>query len=197
MLDTATLVRESGLDNIMISNGYMETAPFEQLAPLIQAANIDLKAFDDKVYRHLCGARLQPILDSLKRFYAAGIWLEVTTLIIPGYNDDPVQLHELTEFIANELGPEVPWHVSAFYPTYRLLDAPPTPVETIRRACDIGAEAGLHYVYGGNVAGVYENTLCPNCHNLLVERRGYRIVQMQIDAGVCQACGAKVAGIWE
>ena len=197
MLETATLAQEAGLDNIMISNGYMEAAPFEQLAPLLRAANIDLKAFDDKVYRRLCGARLQPVLESLQRFYAAGIWLEVTTLVIPGYNDDSAQLQELAGFIVRELGPEVPWHVSAFYPTYRLLDVPPTPVESIRRACEIGAEAGLHYVYGGNVAGVYENTLCPECSHVAVERRGYRIVKMELDAGKCSACGAKVAGIWE
>ncbi|MGM0416533.1 MAG: AmmeMemoRadiSam system radical SAM enzyme [Thermodesulfobacteriota bacterium] len=197
MLETAALAREAGLDNIMISNGYMEAAPFEQLAPLLQAANIDLKALDDKVYRTLCGAHLQPVLDSLKRMYAAGIWLEVTTLIIPGYNDNQAQLQELTEFIVRELGPEVPWHVSAFYPTYRLLDVPPTPVESIRHACEIGAEAGLHYVYGGNVAGVFENTLCPECRNVAVERCGYRIMHLGLEAGKCSACGAKVAGVWE
>jgi pyruvate formate lyase activating enzyme len=196
MFETATLAQEAGLENIMISNGYMEAAPFEKLAPLLRAANIDLKAFDDKVYRKVCGARLQPVLDSLQRFYAAGIWLEVTTLIIPGYNDDPEQLQELAGFIVRELGPEVPWHVSAFYPTYRLLDVPPTPVESIRRACKIGVEAGLHYVYGGNVAGVYENTLCPECRHVAVERRGYRIIKMELDAGKCSACGAKVAGVW-
>ena len=197
MLETAALAREAELDNIMISNGYMEAAPFEQLAPLLQGANIDLKAFDDKVYRNICGAHLQPVLDSLKRFYAAGIWLEVTTLIIPGYNDNKAQLQELTEFIVRELGPEVPWHVSAFYPTYRLLDVPPTPVGSIRLACEIGVEAGLHFVYGGNVAGVFENTLCPECRNVAVERRGYRIMQLELEAGKCSSCGATVAGVWE
>jgi pyruvate formate lyase activating enzyme len=197
MLETATLAQEIGLDNIMISNGYIEAAPFEQLAPLLRGANIDLKSFDDNVYRKLCGARLQPILDSLRRIYAAGVWLEVTTLIIPGYNDDTAQLRELTGFIVNELGPDVPWHVSAFYPTYLLRDVPPTPVESIRSACDIGFEAGLHYVYGGNVAGVYEHTECPKCQRVVVERRGYRIMQMKMDAGRCSACGATVAGVWE
>lgn len=197
MLETAALARKAGLDNIMISNGYMEAAPFEQLAPLLQAVNIDLKAFDDKVYRTLCGARLQPVLESLRRFYAAQIWLEVTTLIIPGYNDDPAQLQQLAEFIVNELGPEVPWHVSAFYPTYRLLDVVPTPVESIRRACEIGAQAGLHYVYGGNVAGVCEHTVCAACQQVVVERHGYQIAQIGLHAGECSACGATVAGVWE
>ncbi|MFW6387603.1 MAG: AmmeMemoRadiSam system radical SAM enzyme [Thermodesulfobacteriota bacterium] len=197
MLETALLAREAGLDNIMISNGYMEAAPFEELAPLVQAANIDLKAFDDKVYRKLCGARLQPVLESLKRFYTAGIWLEVTTLVIPGYNDDAAQLKDIAGFIAAELGPEVPWHVSAFYPTYRLLDVPPTPVESIRRACEAGVEAGLHYVYGGNVAGVFEDTRCPECGQVVVKRRGYRVLHMELEAGACSTCGTKVAGVWE
>lgn len=197
MLEMATLARDAGLDNIIISNGYMEAAPFEELAPLLQAANIDLKTFDDRTYRRLCGARLQPVLDSLKRFYAAGVWLEVTTLIIPGYNDDPAQLRELTGFIVSELGPDVPWHVSAFYPTYRLLNVPPTSVESIRQACQIGEEAGLNYVYGGNVAGVYEDTVCPACTHRVVERSGYRIERMNMDEGTCRDCGAEIAGVWE
>ncbi|MCA1796280.1 MAG: AmmeMemoRadiSam system radical SAM enzyme [Geobacteraceae bacterium] len=197
MLETATLARDVGLENIMISNGYIEAEPFARLAPLLHAANVDLKAFNDKVYRQLCGARLQPILESLQRIYAAGVWLEVTTLVIPGYNDDHTQLKAIAGFIAAELGPEVPWHVSAFYPTYRLLDVPPTPEDTIRRACEIGTQAGLQHVYGGNVAGVFEHTLCPACGNVVVKRSGYRIVQMGLKAGKCGSCGADVAGVWE
>lgn len=197
MLEMATMARNVGLENIMISNGYIETEPFTRLAPLLQAANIDLKAFDDKIYRHLCGARLQPVLESLKRFYAAGIWLEITTLVIPGYNDDSSQLKDIAGFIAAELGPEVPWHVSAFYPTYRLLDVPPTPEQTIRQACEIGTGAGLQYVYGGNVAGVFEDTLCPECGQVVIKRQGYRIVKTAMDEGQCHSCGADIAGIWK
>lgn len=196
MLEIAQLAAAAGLENIVISNGYIEAEPFARLSPLIRAANIDLKSFNDKTYRHLCGARLQPVLDSLKRYYSAGIWLEVTTLVIPGYNDDEAQLRDIAGFIAAELGPEVPWHVSAFYPTYRLLDVPPTPVESIRRACEIGIDAGLRYVYAGNVAGIYEHTRCPECGAIVVERRGYRILKNTLHAGKCSACGAEVDGVW-
>ncbi len=196
MLETAQLARQAGLENIVVSNGYIEEAPFAELAPLIQGANIDLKAFDDSIYRQLCGARLAPVLRSLERFKRAGIWLEVTTLVIPGYNDDDAQLEKVAGFIASELGPDVPWHVSAFYPTYLLKDVSPTPVESIRRACEIGTQVGLHYVYAGNVPGKDENTVCPQCKAVVVRRHAYRVVESYMDAGKCLACGALIAGAW-
>lgn len=196
MLETALLARKVGLENIVVSNGYIEKAPFTELAPLIQGANIDLKAFDDSIYRQLCGARLAPVLKSLERFMRAGIWLEVTTLVIPGYNDDDAQLEKIAAFIASELGPDVPWHVSAFYPTYLLTDVSPTPVETIRRARNIGKHAGLRYVYAGNISDEDENTLCPQCDAVVVRRHAYRAVEGAMDAGKCQACGAFIAGVW-
>ncbi|MDD2558318.1 MAG: AmmeMemoRadiSam system radical SAM enzyme [Desulfuromonadaceae bacterium] len=196
MLETAHLAREVGLENIVISNGYIEEAPLNELVPLVQGANIDLKTFDDSIYRQLCGARLAPVLKSLERLKQAGVWLEVTTLIIPGYNDDDAQLEKIAGFIATELGPDVPWHVSAFYPTYLLTSVPPTPVETIKRACQIGTQAGLHYVYSGNVSNEDENTRCPQCEAVVVRRHAYRVVESLMDAGKCQACGALIAGVW-
>ncbi|MDY0213193.1 MAG: AmmeMemoRadiSam system radical SAM enzyme [Desulfuromonadaceae bacterium] len=199
MLETAQLARQVGLENIVVSNGYIEEAPLAELVPLVQGANIDLKAFDDSIYRQLCGARLAPVLKSLERYKQAGIWLEVTTLVIPGYNDDDAQLEKIAGFIATELGPDVPWHVSAFYPTYLLTDVPPTPVESIRRACNIGTQAGLHYVYAGNVSNEDENTRCPQCKTVVVRRHAYRVnesVEKAMDEGKCLTCGARIAGVW-
>ena len=196
MLETARLAQQAGLGNIMVSNGYIEKNPFLELSPLIQGANIDLKTFDDEIYRRLCGARLTPVLKSLERFKAAGIWLEVTTLIIPGYNDDTAQLNAIAGFIVDELGADVPWHVSAFYPTYRLKDVPPTPVATIKHACEIGNAAGLNYVYAGNVVGENEDTLCPNCGAVVIKRRGYKVLALNMEQGMCESCGTHLSGVW-
>ena len=193
--DIARLAREAGLANIYVSNGYMSAEMLELFHPWLDAANIDLKAFRDETYRKYVGARLQPVLESLKKIHDYGIWLEVTTLVIPGVNDDPQELQEIAEFIATELGAETPWHVSRFYPTYKMDRMPPTSPATIRQAVEIGRKAGLKYVYPGNLAGE-TNTCCPACGKLLIQRSGFGIGGNQVDRnGCCPACGERVAGV--
>jgi len=195
--DTAVLARQAGLRNVFVSNGYIEIAPLEELAPWLDAANIDLKAFRDDVYRKLTGASLDGVLATLRDYRRLGIWLEVTTLAIPGINDDDRQLEGIARFIADELGSEVPWHVTAFYPTYRLSDAPPTPAATLRRARRIGLDAGLRHVYTGNVHDPEGgHTYCAGCGRKVIERRGFRVVSQQLDNGCCRHCRQRLAGLF-
>jgi len=162
----------------------------------MDAANVDLKG-DDEFYRKLCGARLQPVLDSLKKMKEQGVWVEVTTLVIPTWNDSEEALKQIADFIAQELGVGMPWHVSRFYPHYKLRDLPPTPVSTLHRAREIGLEAGLRYVYEGNVPGSEgEHTYCYNCGKLLIGRYGYTILENHIKDGKCAYCGVEVDGVW-
>jgi pyruvate formate lyase activating enzyme len=193
--ETAQLAKKAGLLNLFITNGYMTEAMLDRAQSWMDAANVDLKAFRDETYRQTIGARLQPVLDSLKHMKSLGIWVEVTTLLIPTLNDDPEELKEAAGFIAEELGRETPWHLSRFYPTYRLQDVPPTPESTVTRAVEIGREAGLHYIYGGN-SRQSQNTLCHHCGEMLIKRAGYTIVKNTITAdGTCPTCKTAVAGI--
>jgi pyruvate formate lyase activating enzyme len=192
--DTARLAHAAGLANIYVTNGYMTAEMLDTFQPYLDAANVDLKAFRDETYQRYVGARLQPVLDTLKRMKALGIWLEVTTLVIPGLNDDPAELRDVAQFVAHELGPETPWHLSRFFPAYKMTEVPPTPMATLQRVREIGREAGLRYVYGGNVSGE-ENTFCHACGHLLIRRSGYRIVENVVQPdGCCTDCGAPVAG---
>jgi len=194
--DVSVRAREAGLANVFVTNGYMTADLLQAYYPYLDAANVDLKAFRDEFYRRLCGARLAPVLDALKLMRQQGVWLEVTTLVIPGHNDDPGELAELAGFIARELGPGTPWHVSRFHPAYRLTDAPPTPAATLRRAYDIGREAGLHYVYIGNLPGLRgEDTLCPHCGQTVIARYGFTVLERHIQNGACTHCGAAIAGV--
>ncbi|MCD6527292.1 MAG: AmmeMemoRadiSam system radical SAM enzyme [Desulfuromonas sp.] len=194
--DTACLAREAGLANLFVSNGYIAEEPLRHLATVLDAANIDLKGFSNDFYRKVCGAELEPVLESLRLYRKLGIWLEVTTLLIPGYNDDEAQVQGAAEFIANELGVETPWHVTAFYPTYRLTDAPPTPVSTLLKAQQIGQRAGLRYVYVGNVASDGgENTLCHQCGKTVIARSGFDVVDNRLRQGGCPDCGTLVPGV--
>ncbi len=193
--DIATCARDAGIANVFVSNGYMSEDMLQRAHSLLDAANIDLKAFRDTTYRNYAGARLQPVLDSLKRIHDYGIWLEVTTLIIPGINDDPQELRELTDFIVSELGADTPWHVSRFYPQYKLQQLPPTPVATIHQAVDIGRAAGLNYIYVGNL-GSESDTRCPACNALLIERTGYSLKRNRItESSRCPDCGHPIAGV--
>ncbi len=193
--DTARLAHEAGIANVYVTNGYMTEEMLETIHPYLDAANVDLKAFRDETYRKYVGARLQPVLDSLKKMKELGIWVEVTTLVIPGINDDPAELRDAAEFIARELGPETPWHISRFFPAYRMADVPPTPIATLQRAREIGEEAGLWYIYVGNVAGE-ANTLCHNCGHTLIRRSGYWILEQDVTPeSTCPVCGAEVAGV--
>jgi pyruvate formate lyase activating enzyme len=192
--DTARLAREAGLANVYVTNGYMTGEMLETLHPFLDAANVDLKGFRDSVYRKYAGARLQPVLDSLKRMKQLGIWVEVTTLVIPGVNDDPQELEDAAQFVAGELGPETPWHLSRFSPAYQMTDVPPTAISVLLQAQEAGREAGLRHVYVGNVPGE-ANTTCHICDHLLVRRRGYQIMAMNLArGGRCPECGTPVAG---
>ena len=194
--DCARPAKERGLANVFVSNGYMTRDAIDFAADWLDAINVDLKAFSDDYYKKLCGSRLQPVLDSIA--YIAKqtrIWIEITTLLLPGQNDSEEELKKLTDFLVTEAGPDVPWHISRFYPQYKYTDSVPTPLESMQRAEAIGKAAGLHYVYLGNVAGTEsENTYCYSCGRMLIERMGYRIVANHITDSKCPQCGTRIAG---
>jgi len=193
--DTARLAHQAGLSNVYVSNGYMTEEALKALHPHLDAANVDLKAFRDETYRKYVGARLQPVLDSLRVMKQLGIWLEVTTLVVPSINDDPTELRDAAQFVADELGADTPWHVSRFLPAYKMTNIPPTPVSTLQRAREIGLEAGLHHVFVGNIPGE-ENTTCPHCGRVLIRRAGYRVLENHVGpGGSCPDCSTQVAGV--
>lgn len=194
--DTARLASEQGIKNVFVTNGYITAEALEIIAPFLDAVNIDLKGFSEEFYRKVCGARLQPVLDAIKLYKKAGIWIEITTLIIPGYNDSEQELRQIAEFICSA-GQDIPWHVSRFHPSYKLLDQPVTPVKTLKKAREIGVEAGLRYVYEGNVPGEGEDTACWSCKQTVVQRFGYRIIENRIKDGKCGYCGSALDGVWE
>ena len=195
--DTAKIAHARRIRNVFVTNGYMTAAALEMINPYLDAANVDLKAFTDKYYQALCGARLKHVQATLTRMKALGIFVEVTTLIVPGLNDDPGELQELAGFIAHDLGTDTPWHISRFHPTYKLTDRPPTPVKTLARAREIGLEAGLKYVYTGNVPGNSgENTYCYSCGEMVIERWGFQVGKIRIENGQCKKCGARIDGVW-
>jgi pyruvate formate lyase activating enzyme len=193
--DTARLAREAGLKNIFVTNGYISREALATIAPFLDAANIDLKGFSEGFYRDIVHARISELLDSIAEYRKQGIWIELTTLIIPGLNDSDAELLGIAEFIVTNLGVDTPWHVSAFHPTYKLTDRPGTPVETLRKARQIGIAAGLRYVYEGNRPGEGgENTYCPDCSIPLIKRYGFSISSNKILNGICPECGAAIAG---
>ncbi len=195
-LDTARLAHEAGLRNVFVTNGYIGREALAMIAPVLDAANIDLKGFSEGFYRDVVHARLPEVLDAIIDYLRNGIWIELTTLIIPGLNDGDAELEGIASFIVANLGVDTPWHVTQFYPTHQMLDRPRTPVATLRKARDIGIAAGLRYVYEGNVPGEGgENTRCPSCRGLLIERYGFTIVVNRIRGGACPDCGTTIAGI--
>jgi len=165
------------------------------MAPYLDANNIDLKSFSDDFYRKVCGARLDPVLETIRLHKELGIWIEITTLIIPSLNDSEENFRKIAEFIKN-LDECIPWHVTRFHPAYRLIDLPPTPVSILDKARNIGLEAGLKFVYQGNIPGKGENTYCPNCGKLLIERYGYVVKLNKITGSRCPYCGAYISGVW-
>ncbi len=195
--DTAKLAHEKGLLNFFITNGYINPQPLREILPYLDGANVDLKSFRDETYRRIASGRLQPVLNTIKTLFEAGKWVEVTTLIIPGVNDSEEELRDIARFIRS-ISPDIPWHLSAFYPAFKMLDVPPTPPEKIRRAREIGLEEGLKFVYSGNLWGdVGENTFCPGCGKIVIGRVGYRITEMNIRGGRCIFCGTTIPGIFE
>jgi pyruvate formate lyase activating enzyme len=195
-LDIGRLAREAGIRNLFITDGYATPEAVELLAGMLDAANVDLKAFDDAFYRRLCGARLAHVLDAIVAMRRAGIWLEITTLVIPGRNDSDGELRALTGWIMDTLGPDTPWHVSRFFPAHLMADVQPTPLETLARAAAIGRAAGLRHVYVGNAPELgMEDTRCTGCERILIERRGYRSRSHLTAAGTCPGCGRPLEGI--
>ncbi|OHB56470.1 MAG: AmmeMemoRadiSam system radical SAM enzyme [Planctomycetes bacterium RBG_13_44_8b] len=194
--DCGRLAKEKGLSNVFVSNGYQTIEAIDFTRDWLDGINVDLKAFSEDYYKRLCKAHLQPVLDTLK--YIAKetkIWLEITTLLVPGENDSDDELKKLAEFIVNEVGADVPWHISRFHPQYKYSDSAPTSVKALERAEQIGKEAGLHYVYLGNVPGSKsENTFCYSCGSVLIERIGYQILANRITNSCCPDCGTKIAG---
>ena len=166
-----------------------------QIAPYLDAINIDIKAFTDKFYKEICCARLKPVLETIRLMKKLGVWVETTTLIIPGLNDKEDELRDIARFVKS-VGIEMPWHVTRFYPTYKLMDRPFTPVGTLRRARKIGMEEGLRYVYEGNVPGeAGENTYCHDCGTVVIERSGFGFIRNYLKYGKCPECGAKIDGV--
>ncbi len=194
--NTAKLAHERGIKNVFVTNGYMTSEAIKMISPYLDAANVDLKAFSDEFYQTYCKARLEPVKETLKQMKSLGILVEVTTLLIPGLNDDPKELEALAYFIANDLGTETPWHISRFHPTYKLTDRPPTPVSSLLMARDIGKNSGLRYVYTGNVPGeMSENTFCYSCEKVLIERFGFHIRKNKIKNNKCPFCNTVIDGI--
>ncbi len=195
--DTAIEAKRWGIKSIYVTNGYMTEEMLDAFGSHLHAANVDLKSFKDEFYRKVCGARLQPVLDAIKSMKQRGIWVEITTLVVPNQNDSPEELRALAEFIAHDVGPDTPWHVSRFHPDYEMQDRHATPMSTLEQAREIGLQAGLRYVYMGNVPGSNgENTYCYNCSNLLIQRFGFSIVKSVISAdSTCPNCGAHVDGV--
>ncbi len=194
--DCGRLGKERGLTNVFVSNGYMTREAIDFACEWLDGINVDLKSFSDEYYKRLCGARLQPVLDTIS--YIAKetkIWLEITTLLIPGENDSEDELKKLADFIVSEAGPDVPWHISKFHPQYKYMNSLPTPIESLERAYEMGQSAGLHYIYLGNAPGAKsESTFCYNCGRLLIERIGYRIALNNIQESKCPDCKTEIAG---
>ena len=194
--DTAVLARKAGLRNVFVTNGYITPEALACIRPFLDAANIDLKGFSDRFYREVAHAMLREVLDSIVEYKRQGIWIELTTLIIPGWNDSDEDLRGIAGFIAEKVGVETPWHVSQFYPTYKMTDRSRTPVATLRRARQFGLDAGLRYVYEGNVPGEGgENTCCPGCGELLIKRHGFSVKKNRIEMGKCPECAAVIDGV--
>ncbi|MBE0516133.1 MAG: AmmeMemoRadiSam system radical SAM enzyme [Methanophagales archaeon] len=192
--DTARLAHEEGVCNVFVTNGYSTEEAIRTIAPYLDAVNVDLKGLSEELYHKNCGGHLDPVLDAIKLYKSLGIWIEVTTLVIPTLNDSEDDFRGIAEFIKS-VGVDIPWHISQFYPAYKLTNLPRTPVTTLREARDIGLEVGLRYVYEGNVPGEGgENTYCYKCGRLLIQRYGFQILGNTLSDTKCPHCGATIDG---
>jgi len=193
--DVALLAKEQGIKNIFVSNGIETKEMINDMRGVIDGFNIDLKSFDPQYYKKVLKGSLDGVLSTLKLLKENDFWVEVTTLIVPGDNDSSEELHSIAEFISKELDPFTPWHISAFYPTYKVLDRDRTPVGTLQRARDIGIESGLKYIYMGNVE-TDEPTVCPGCGTTILNRRGYQVTENTLNDGRCPVCSREIEGVW-
>jgi pyruvate formate lyase activating enzyme len=193
-LEVMKLAKQNGLSNNFVTNGFMTAQMLEYAKGHLDAANVDLKAFSDEFYRKICGARLGPVLEAMRVMKKMNIWVEVTTLIIPGLNDSDTELKNCAEFVLS-LGKETPWHVSRFYPHYRIDDLEPTPSRKLERARQIGLDIGLRYVYTGNIPGdIGENTYCYNCKKVVIKRHGFQVLEYNLESGRCKFCETVLDG---
>ena len=192
--DVGQMAKEQGFYNVFVTNGFMTGEMIHMARPWLDAANIDLKSFNDAFYRKLCKGRLEPVLKSIELMKKLGIWVEVTTLVVPGENDSAEEFKKIAEFLAG-IDPAIPWHISRFYPQYQMEGVSSTPMATLNRAYDIGKGSGLRYVYLGNVMGKGSDTECPQCGQVLIERVGYTIRKQKIKEGRCPHCQSPVDGV--
>jgi len=197
MIDIGTLAKKSGLLNVYHSNGFINPVPLKNLCKVLDAANIDLKGFSDDFYQELCGGNLAPVLETLKTLKREKVHLEITNLVIPTKNDEMSMVKEMCLWVKKELGADTPIHFSRFYPLYKLKTLPQTPVSTLDKARAVALSAGLEYVYVGNVPGHEgENTFCPKCKKMVIQRTGYMVGEINLKAGKCRYCGKPIPGIW-
>lgn len=194
--DCGRIAKQKGLTNVFVSNGFMTKEAIDFASGWLDGINVDLKSFSEDYYKNLCKAKLKPVLETID--YIANhtkIWMEITTLVVPGQNDSDEELKQIAEFLVKTAGPDIPWHVSRFWPQYRYTDSQPTPLSTLQRAYDIAKAAGLHYVYIGNLRSIKgENTYCPKCRHLLIEREGFYVTKNKINNSCCPDCSEKIVG---
>jgi pyruvate formate lyase activating enzyme len=194
--ECAQRAHERGIKNVFVSNGYTSPEATRKIAPYLDGNNIDLKAFTDRFYREVCGAKLAPVLETICLMKELGVWVEVTTLVIPGWNDSDDELQEIARFIKS-VDSQMPWHVTRFHPTFKMTDRVATPVSTLQRARQIGMAEGLKYVFVGNIPGEDgENTICPQCSGTVLERMGFTMVSQNLVGGKCGNCGQVIAGVF-
>lgn len=195
--DTAKLANKKGLKNIFVTNGFINKEPVDMIEPYLDAANIDLKGFSEAFYKSVIGGRLKPVLDTIKYMHKKGIFIELTTLIVPGHNDSQVMLKKIVDFIS-DLDKEVPWHISRFYPHYQMRDVQPTDIAVLRKAADLGKKAGIKYIYIGNVPfNEYESTVCAKCKKSVIKRAGFSVIDMNIKGNKCAYCNNKIPGVFK
>ena len=197
MLDTARLARDNGVYNLLISNAYINRAPLLELCKVLDGATLNLKSFDDQIYRKLNGGRLNPVLNTFKTLHDQNVHFELINLVVPGYTDKEDMIKAMCHWILENIGPDHPLHFLRFFPRYKLDRLPPTPVSTLTRYRELAIQQGIHYVYVGNVARHEgNNTYCHNCRQLLIERRGYMIPTYNLQRSRCRFCQTKIPGVW-
>ncbi len=201
MLDSGTATRALGMRNVWVTNGYLNQRPLMELCKVLDGANVDLKTFSEKMYSELCSGTLQPVKDTLVTLREQGVWVEVTTLLVPGYSDDMDMLRDMCTWMVKTLGPDVPHHISRFHPDHKLNHLPWTPIKTLKEAREIARDAGEHYVYIGNIAPSSdipdpETTYCPSCGEAVIERTGFVVTKNELEGGTCPKCGESIAGVW-
>jgi pyruvate formate lyase activating enzyme len=198
LTDIARAAKPQGLRCVMISCGFMNEAPLTEICGLLDAIKIDLKGYDESFYHNVCSAELRPVLRSIKQIAKSGVHLEIVNLVVPTLNDSEKMMNGLADWVAGELGPDVPVHFTRFHPDYQLLNLPPTPVSTLERARDIAMKRGIHYAFVGNVPGhPGNNTYCPKCGKVVIQRSSFFVEEMNVKHGLCKFCGTKIAGVWQ